>query len=65
MSYYSMKLKNLIKLFIVNSITTNSMGEGYCLNNLNKHLIIIQSVRVQKCIRTLFYFKNLLGEIDG
>ncbi len=27
-SYYSMKLKNLIKLFIVNSITTNSMGGG-------------------------------------
>lgn len=28
MSYYSMKLKNLIKLFIVNSITINSNGVG-------------------------------------
>lgn len=28
MGYYSMKLKNLIKLFIVNSITTNSRGGG-------------------------------------
>ena len=28
MSYYSMKLKNLIKLFIVNSITINSKGGG-------------------------------------
>ena len=67
MSYYRMKLKNIMKLFIISSITTNSKGGGYSRpnNNLNEYLVIIISVRMQKCIRTLFYFKNLLGEIDG
>lgn len=54
-------------LFIKDNITTNSNGGGYYRpnNNLNEYLIIIISVRMPRCIRTLFYFKNLLGEIDG